>query len=58
MLKNGTQDIDRTTPHVNIFKLVTDKFISSEDISRRYVLRIGHVLLNTCGITSIYGPKV
>ena len=51
-------DIERSTPHVNIFKLVTGKFSSSEDISRRDFLGIGNVIVNIGGITSSRVPQV
>ena len=58
MLKNGTQYIDRTTPHVNIFKLMTWRFSSSKYISSTDVLGIGHVILNSGDINSRHGTQV
>ena len=58
MLKRGLQNLDRTTPHVNIFKLVMGVFISGEDISRRDILIIGHVIVNVGGINSIHWSQV
>ena len=58
LLKRGIQDIDRTTSHVNIFKLVMDKFSPSEYIIKPDVVIIGHVILNIGGINSIHGPQV
>ena len=58
LLKHGIQDVDMTTPNVNIFELVMGKFISSEDISRRDSLNIGNVIVNIGGITIINWPQV
>ena len=58
LLKHGIQDVDMTTPNVNIFELVMGKFISSEDISRRDALNIGNVIVNIGGITIINWPQV
>ena len=58
LLKRGIQYIDRTIPQVNILYLVIGKFSSSEEIIRRYVLRIGHVVVNIGGITSSHGSQV
>ena len=57
MLMHGIQDVERTTPHVNIFEIVIGKFISSENISRRNVLSIGHVIVNI-GKNSSHWPQV
>ena len=58
MLRRGIQDVDRKTPHLNILKLKTGKFSSSEDISSHDVLIIGHVIVNIGDITSNYWPQV
>ena len=42
----------------DLAKLLTGKFSSSEYISRRDVLRIGNVIVNIGGITSIHWAQV
>ena len=58
LLKRGIQEIDRKSPDVNIFKLVMGKVSSSEEISARYVLSMGHVIVNIDVINSIHLPQV
>ena len=58
LLKRGIQGIDSTTPHVNIFKLMTWRFSSSKYISSTDVLGIGHVILNSGDINSRHGTQV
>ena len=58
LLKPGIQDLYSTTTHVNIFKLVPEKISSSEDFSRRNVIRIGHVIANMVDIPISHWPQV
>ena len=58
LLKCGIQEVDSKTPHVNLSKLVVVKYIGSEDIIRRNVLIIVHVLANIGVITISHLPQV
>ena len=58
LLKRGIQYVDGTPPLMNILVLVTGNFIASKAVIRCYVLHIGHVIGNICGITSSHWPQV
>ena len=56
-MKSGIQYIDRTTSHVNKFKLVTGEFSFREEINRHNVLGIENVILDIGDINISHGTQ-